>query len=139
MIQTLFGVIKLPLTLENGSVYDADNRKVIEFDTANCDTQKQEQIVRIVNERVNPPYAQCEYHEESGEMFADGKRILTNIAFPYIKDIVSSRPAPFSTNDFSPQLITDIFGGFIAHWIARIKKTDQRKIDILKKAYQRNT
>lgn len=128
MIQTLFGVIKLPLTLENGSVYDADNRKVIEFDTANCDTQKQEQIVRILNERINPPYVQCEYHEESGEMFADGKRILTNIAFPYIKDIVSSRPAPFSTDNFSPRMITDIFGGYIAQCLATIKKVYQRKI-----------
>lgn len=128
MIQTLFGVIKLPLTLENGSVYDADNRKVIEFDTANCDTQKQEQIVRILNERVNPPYVQCEYHQESGEMFADGKRILTNIAFPYIKDVVSSRPAPFSSDYFSPQMITDIFGGYIAQCLATIKKVYQRKI-----------
>ena len=128
MIQTLFGVIKLPLTLENGSVYDADNRKVIEFDTANCDTQRQQQIVRILNERINPPYTQCEYHEESGEMFADGKRILTNIAFPYIKDIVSSRPAPFSADCFSPQMITDIFGGYIAQCISVIKKSHQRKM-----------
>lgn len=125
MIQTLFGVIKLPLTLENGSVYDADNRKVIEFDTANCDEQRQVQIVRILNERVNPPYSHCEYDGESGEMYADGKRILTNLTFPFVKDIVSNRPAPFSSDYFSPQMITDIFGSYIAQCIAIVRKVRQ--------------